>query len=160
MLKYVEGDLFASVKNLPFSEKGGKNIVIAHVVNNQARMGSGFVIPLMKTFPLLRAKYIEWSLAENRLSQTLFLEYGGIHISNMCAQTLSEQRPLNYSSLVHCMEHTASFARVRGYKVYAPLFGAGLAGGDWAFIKELIDDVWGDIDTTIFYLPGQKPAKI
>ncbi len=160
MLKYIEGDLFASVKNLPFSEKGGKNIVIAHVVNNQSRMGSGFVIPLMKTFSSLRAEYIKWSMEENRLGQTLFLEYDGIHISNMCAQTLGGPRPLNYSSLVHCMEHTANFARVRGSKVYAPLFGAGLAGGNWEFIKALIDDIWGDIDTTIFYLPGQNPKNL
>lgn len=160
MLKYVEGDLFASIKNIPFSEKGGKNIVIAHVVNNQAKMGSGFVIPLMKTFPLLRAKYIDWSLAENRLGQTLFLKYDDGDIANMCAQTLTGKRPLSYNALVHCMEHTARFAKVRGGKIYAPLFGSGLAGGNWEFIEELVRDVWNDIDTTIFYLPGQKPKNL
>ncbi len=153
MLNYVEGDLFGAVK-------GQQNIIIAHVVNNQAAMGSGFVIPLMKAFPLLKREYVEWARAENRLGQTLITEQDGLRVSNMCAQILGGERPLHYNKLVHCMEYTGRIATQRGYKIYAPLFGAGLAGGNWEFIEDLVKDVWGDIDTTIFYLPGQKPKNL
>jgi hypothetical protein len=35
-------------------------------------------------------------------------------------------------------------------EIHAPKFGSGLAGGNWLFISDLIDDIWGNINTFIY----------
>lgn len=54
MIKYVEGDLFEHIKTI------NKRVIIPHVCNSLGKMGSGFVIPLQKHFPLAKELYIKW----------------------------------------------------------------------------------------------------
>jgi hypothetical protein len=35
-------------------------------------------------------------------------------------------------------------------EIHAPKFGSGLAGGNWNFISELINDVWYDLQVYIY----------
>jgi hypothetical protein len=65
-----------------------------------------------------------------------------------------EITPLRYLALVKCMEDVGMRAAAHG-SIVCPLFGAGLAGGDWAFIKLLIAELWlaRDINVTVFQLP-------
>jgi hypothetical protein len=36
------------------------------------------------------------------------------------------------------------------YEIHAPKFGSGLAGGNWNFIENLIEDIWIDIPVYIY----------
>jgi hypothetical protein len=161
---YKEGNLFENIK-------GKSNIIICHVANDIGGWGSGFVIPLAKAFPKARQNYLEWfkngtdSMEGSfTIGKTQFVEMDDIVVANMIAQhkTGSPPRCLRYNALAKCMDEVADFATSRSLEIHAPLFGAGLAGGNFAFIAELIEDCWvrKDIPVTIHYLPGEKPESI
>jgi hypothetical protein len=69
--------------------------------------------------------------------------------ANMIAQngTISQNnpRPLNYEALVKCMVDVRNYIQSSDkdkVQIHCPKFGSGLAGGNWSFIKDIIDDVW------------------
>ena len=41
-------------------------------------------------------------------------------------------------------------------EIHCPKFGSGLAGGNWEFIKDLIEDIWGRYFVTIYNPPSKK----
>lgn len=62
----------------------------------------------------------------------------------MIAQTLWTERPLYYNHLVCCMERVCDLITKRNdnTKICCPKFGSGLSGGNWEFVKLLIEDCW------------------
>ena len=52
----------------------------------------------------------------------------------------SDKRHVNYSAVVSCFEEALSKARAYDYDLHFPKIGAGLAGGDWNIIEQLIND--------------------
>jgi hypothetical protein len=176
MLKYQEGDLFENIK-------GKSRIVIPHVCNDVGAWGSGFVVPLGKAFPKSRQYYLDWykmkgqlksedyqgqnSVGNFELGQTQFVPVDTEHeitVANMIAQhDIGGDRPLRYNALAKCMDQVAAWmpdwAIDPHYEIHAPLFGSGLAGGNFLFIQELIEDCWvrRDINVTIHFLPGTLP---
>jgi hypothetical protein len=165
MINYVEGDLFDAVIN----DNGSKGIFIPHVVNCKGGFGSGFVVPLGRTFPEVKRRYLEWAndgkggpdfgLGEVQFVSVTPNDGKEIIVANMCAQTLGGKRPLFYNKLAICMDTVAAQIPENEYRIVAPMFGSALAGGNWDFIEELINDCWlkRGIDVTIHYLPGQTP---
>lgn len=178
MINYIEGDLFAAIK-----EKESV-VFITHVVNSENKWGAGFVIPLGNHYPESKKQYHEWGdnqwscpdnflheLTDNFvLGQTQFVEVeeGKVIVANMLAQTLGGVRPLRYDALARCMWIVTQI--IAAYKaknpdkkveIVAPMFGSALAGGDFNFIEQLIEDSWvkNGIDVTIHYLPGQLPSN-
>lgn len=165
-LNYVTGDLFDKITT---------NIVIPHVCNNLGVWGSGFVIPLGKRFPEAKFHYKGWFekretseyLIPFELGRTQFVEVAsGIHVANMVAQlgvqTPTNFKPIKYLHLANCMQQVGQMARLYNYKIICPLFGSGLAGGDWDFIEELIKELWSHtvgnspLDVTVYQLEGQE----
>ncbi len=168
MIKYVEADLFEHIKTID------GDIVIPHVCNNQGAWGKGFVIPLAQNYPQAREAYLKWhknELIESSdghhqtddfdLGETQFVRVGDesrvVIVANMVAQVLGGERPLRYNHLATCMNYVA--VANQGYHIVAPMFGAGLAGGDWNFIEDLIEDCWGGHDVTICYLKQFLPKN-
>jgi hypothetical protein len=64
--------------------------------------------------------------------------------------------PVRYTALASCMSKVADYIThlPQGTSIHAPKFGAGLAGGNWDFIEELIRELWIDrgIPVTIYSL--------
>lgn len=62
--------------------------------------------------------------------------------------------PIRYEALEICMKNVADFCRVWQEKgkvqIFCPQFGAGLAGGNWEKISDMINDIWSDFDVSIF----------
>ena len=157
MINYIRGDIFDFIKDK-------ENIILPHVVNNKGGFASGFVIPLTKHFPKAKESYMEWFNnrntdigLENRLllGNVNFVKLKSkIILAHMCAQTLGGNRPLFYNKLVDCMDKVAEKAVLYHYEIHTVQFGAGLGGGNWEFIHELIEDCWNrrGIDTTIYHL--------
>ena len=136
MVQYKVGDLIeAAVKGqLP------RPCVIPHVCNNQGIWGAGFVVPLKNAFPRAFESYKK---SIRQLGSTSWCEVKpGLWIANMVAQTLAQERPLWYEALVECMKEVGLTALEYGYSICCPRFGAGLAGGKWEVIEELILDIW------------------
>ena len=171
MFKYVKGDLFKGIK-------GKKNVLIVHVVNDKGAFGSGFVVPLGDNFPWCEEAYHRWhegKVSMNlyntwkstpdgiqggkpkfELGQTLFVEDNQKMlepwVAHCCAQTLGGKRPLFYNKLADCMEQVALVCQELKLNIHAPKFGSGLAGGNWDFIENLIEDIWGHLSVTIYEL--------
>jgi hypothetical protein len=150
MIQYIEANLF----NTDFSK--GQH-TIAHIVNNKKRWGAGFVLPLAAKFPAAKKDYLEQKMQLGDVLYTI-IDKTNVAVANMCAQTLGGKRPLYYNHLVHCMEDVASFAI--SDTIHCPLFGAGLAGGNWAFIHELIKDIWTNNNVNIYWLPNMLPDSM
>jgi hypothetical protein len=171
-IKYVMGDLFA---HFPANLPEGRKAVIAHIVNNQRAWGAGFVVPLGKKYPKAQESYLSrWSddnsrsLDKGQVDYVRVSEDPPIFVANMCAQTLGGKRPLDYDALVSCMRNVGDQAESNreNYQIHAPMFGSGLAGGNWDFIVNLIEDIWlaRKLEVTIYWLPqfvpqGWKPPK-
>lgn len=180
-MKYVEGDLFEGMKTIQ-----DDTVVIAHVCNDEGKMGAGFVLPLQKTFPDAKTAYTEWHRGQTdqeiranvcpvsstgpcELGQTQFVQVQAktvasprILVANMVAQTLGGDRPLYYNELVHCMEQVFDLHKAAGkLNIICPMFGGALAGGKWEFVSELIKDCWESLaaEVTVYYLPQFVKAE-
>lgn len=68
--------------------------------------------------------------------------------------------PIRYPAIESCLVQVAKFAKEHKADIHCPRFGAGLAGGEWLKIEELINKhlVSQGIDVTVYDLP--TPVKI
>lgn len=158
--QHILGDLFEGIKT------SSTYIIIPHVANDIGAWGKGFVVPLAQHFPKAKEDYQEYIESQHKapidndlLGDTVFTKVPPkIVIANMIAQKGigTTQKPIRYAALVKCMEtvrKTAIIIQKHGpLEIHAPMFGAGLAGGKWEVIEELINEIWRDIDTIIYSL--------
>lgn len=163
MFTYQKGDLFVAIRGVE------GRILIPHVCNNYGGWGAGFVIPLSKHYPKAEESYRAWSKQLSFARAMGRVQYVGIEgtqvdVANMVAQHGSgyryrygSSRPLDYAALAKCMDDVGIFAMSHYHgkpSIHCPMFGSGLAGGNWDFIRELIDDCWVAIglDVTVYHL--------
>jgi O-acetyl-ADP-ribose deacetylase (regulator of RNase III) len=70
------------------------------------------------------------------------------------------KRPLDYAKLATAMSKLGdALSRCDTYcEIHCPLFGSGLAGGNWDIIEKLIIDAWTrqGIPVTVYQLPGEE----
>jgi O-acetyl-ADP-ribose deacetylase (regulator of RNase III) len=156
-INYKTIDLFEYVDQL-----GNKPKIIIHVCNDQGAWGAGFVVPLGEKFPMAESSYR--SLANYadglQLGETDLVcvdPENNTYVGNMVAQTLGWEKgrpPIRYESLLLCLKEVAEFlSESEGIEIVAPRFGAGLAGGKWEVIEELIEQSLHAFDVTICDLP-------
>lgn len=162
-INYQKGDLF---KHLP-----AKNWIIPHIVNTRGVMGAGFVLPLKKSFPQAEEIYLQVAkmpcgLRLGHNSYAMDIKDNKINgvIVNMVAQhgviSSSNPKPIRYAALTECMQRLVKFATYEldhvagGWEIVAPKFGSGLAGGNWDYIEELINEIWigNNIPVTVYEL--------
>ena len=156
MIKYLNGDLFEHVNNV-------SGLLIPHVVNNIKKWGAGFVVPLGRRFPCVRTRFLESN--DVALGSVDYIVSEGNVIANMYAQNGIRNKynpqPLCYNALLNCMidirryinDINASSSNEHDIiidRILAPKFGAGLSGGDFTIIEQMVNNVWYDIDVTIF----------
>lgn len=159
-ITYVEGDLFTAIEDIEGM------VVIPHVCNNIGAFGAGFVVPLGRHFPAAREVYLkQWrgfelgdvqfvEVAKNRLICNMFGQEGLIG--------MSDKPPIRYNAIEACLDKVYLIcSKLENTQIHAPMFGAGLAGGDWNLIELMIQHLWVDrkIPTTIYYLPGTLPKN-
>jgi len=46
--------------------------------------------------------------------------------------------------------NTGFIHKTENVEIHCPKFGSGLSGGDWNFISDLIDDIWGKYTVFIY----------
>jgi O-acetyl-ADP-ribose deacetylase (regulator of RNase III) len=136
MITYIKGDatcpLGAGVK------------IIAHVVNDRAGWGRGFVVAISKRWREPEEAYRRWAKDKNFiLGEVQFVPVGKyLYVANMLCQHglvgRSNPVPLRYPSLETCLKKVAQTAERLKASVHMPRIGCGLAGGKWEKIEPII----------------------
>lgn len=154
------------------STNNGSSVIIPHVCNNIDVFGAGFAAAISNRYPIVKENfhllgnksklgYVQYVSASKNKS------YGyEIIFANMIAQnkTISNNnpRPLNYEFLVKCMIDVRNYAikyiddHDTNIEIHCPKFGSGLAGGNWNFIENLIQDIWGCFSVFVYSYEKKK----
>jgi len=155
------------VKNLIDAAKDGDVNVIAHQANCFCAMKSGIAPQIVKAFPETKIaddqtvtgdsmKLGTISLAQHLLPSmeylTIFNLYGQFSMGTDKIHT-------NYDAI------TKALYEMRGWLTHydrlgLPKIGCGLAGGNWAIVSEIIEDVLDDVDVTIYVLDESEIPEV
>lgn len=147
--------------------------IIAHIVNDQGKWGSGFVVALSRRWPEPEEAYRMWCRVPTNLSwcqgeglpklgNVQYVDVPpGITVANMMAQRgvrhdPSAPRAVDYDALAKCLGKLGAYAREMGASVHMPRIGCGLGGGDWETVEELITESLVDeygLTVTVYDLP-------
>lgn len=159
MIDYVKGDATE-----PQGE-GPKFII--HCCNDVGLWGSGFVMALSRRWPQPERYFSMFEALPLGLVQFVKVT-DDITVVNMIGQHGVGRRvdgtpPIDYDAIESCLEKVAVSCKDPAYRgpyksvhVHAPRFGAGLAGGDWDRIEEIINHtlIEKDIPVTVYDFEG------
>lgn len=145
MINYVRGDLF-----------DGQVDLMGHGVNCQGGFGSGVAAIMAIKHPKARMAYFDKHRDEGwKLGEAQFVASNGKIIANCATQDHFFPRNkchADYNAIRACMVQVKEYAKLRNLSIGIPKIGAGLAGGNWAVIEQILNDVFQNYDCTVFYL--------
>lgn len=165
MLKYKQGDLITAAKN-------GEVGIVAHCCNCFNAMNSGIARALAQAFPevyeadqatvkgdinktgTFTKTYNVGGLPGN-ITPTVYNLYGQY---NYGRSGLYLRYPSLGCALASMATEVRSCNKILEYqgeppeKVGMPKIGCGLAGGDWEIVSRMIEQIFEDIDVTIYTL--------
>lgn len=164
-------DIFDAIKKRTNTDHTGSTVIVPHVCNNIDLFDAGFAAQVASYYPEVKANYhmLGKTFLKNNLGHSQVIKVyeqpkyrHKLYIVNMIAQNGirngKNNRPLNYAALVKSMIQVSFFInnstgflqKTENVEIHAPKFGSGLAGGNWNFISELIDDIWGKYQVFIY----------
>lgn len=121
-------------------------LYIAHGCNAQGVMGSGVAKAIRETFPGAYQKYNEQFINNGlELGSIVTVFDNGKNILNMITQETygTDKRQINYGALSKCFDEAlrpiADIGVGQNLRLAIPRIGAGLGGGDWTIIEEIIN---------------------
>ena len=160
ILRYREGDALVPIA-------AGFRMII-HVCNDIGAFGAGVALAIAKKWPKAQLEYRNWWRSQNNFKLGEIKEVAvqsDTSVVHMIAQHDIKpddkgNPPIRYDALASCLEKVAKLAKTNNASIAGPKFGAGLAGGDWAKIEEIIKEKLIDkgINVTIYDLP--KPKEV
>lgn len=164
-------NIFDNIRNRISCATNGATVFLPHVCNNINLFGVGFANAIGDAYPTVKQNfhmlgnkaklgYVQYvTVTQNKNTEHRLI------VANMIAQNkvVNEKnpRPLNYEYLMKCMidvrSQIANIQKTYDEKIeiHCPKFGSGLAGGNWDFINELINDVWKDIPVFVYSAPNK-----
>lgn len=164
-------DIFDIIMQRVKAQNNGATIFVPHICNNIDLFGAGFAAQVAEKFPTVKADYHMLGkkfLADNPGYAQILKIYEDpkykhrLYFVNMIAQngTISPKnpRPINYFSLMKSMSslsryihnNTGYSQKTENIEIHCPKFGSGLAGGNWNFISDLIEDIWGPYQVFVY----------
>jgi O-acetyl-ADP-ribose deacetylase (regulator of RNase III) len=123
--------------------------IIVHGVNSCGVMGSGVALAIKRKYPdcydMYKRKYYNNGLY---LGEVIWYTHSyssanRLYIANAVTQEnygREGKRYVNYKAVVDCFTEIIGYARTTGCDIHFPAVGAGLGGGDWSIIEQLIND--------------------
>lgn len=145
-LKYIMGDLVQRALD-------GKYDIIVHGCNCFNNMGAGIAVPIKHNFPdaYLADRATQYGSKE-KLGKFTIGRYKDMFVINAYTQFEYGSGKMNadYDAIREVFSVLNIMFRKR--KVGIPLIGAGLAGGDWKVIKDIIEEVAPDLDIEVVVL--------
>ena len=162
-----KGDLQYVVGDVTNPQRHFKNevAIIPHCCNNLGVMGAGVAFALKTKWPQAEKEYLNNGYRIGSVSFASIRDNNETHtvIANMVAQeglkSKNNLKPIKYYYLIKCMEKVFNFIDIMKFEnenkkivIHAPEFGGLRAGGNFAFIRELIQEMWVDngIDVKIY----------
>ena len=152
--RLVEGDLIRMAEERNFD-------VIGHGCNCLCRMGAGIAKSIAQRFP----QALEADLATSHSDPAKLGTYSKVIITELDLTILniysqfSHKGPMpraNYAAIETAARSIAK--EFAGARLGLPLIGAGLAGGDWLRIKEILGRELEPVDLTVVVFAQNKPA--
>lgn len=138
MIEYRKGDLLAVTSG-----------VIIHGCNSHGVMGSGVALAVKNKYPGAYESYRDYIDVSND-DQTLlgsvivYKVNENLLIANMITQKDfgTHKRQVNYGAIARGFDDLEEFyANAPGLVFHFPKIGAGLGGGDWEVIAEIIEQM-------------------
>lgn len=139
MIAYLKGDATDPVCNSPTR-------IIIHCCNDIGVWGAGFVLALSRKWPHVETAYRVKT--KYLLGSVEFVEVkSDLHVANMIGQRGCGERPdgtppIDYPAIRACLikvrEKVEELGGGNQVSVHGPRFGAGLAGGDWSVIEQIL----------------------
>lgn len=135
-IKIIKGDLLDTKADL-----------IAHGVNSKGKFASGVAGAIAKKWPIVKKEYlykyksVKWYLGEVQIVCANSYDSHYPLVANMCTQENygnDGKLYLSYSALQSCLNSVLSYAQANDLTVAMPKVGAGLAGGDWFKIYDIL----------------------
>lgn len=168
MIEYVKGDATRPAGDGPK--------VLVHCCNDKGAWGAGFVLALSRRWPHVEAAYRTWARTamadlptdwRGRVEVTgpfllgevqFVLAEPGLWVANLVGQrgtaAMNGEPPIRYEAVTEGLREVRLFAASRGAEVVMPRMGAGLAGGRWERIEEIVEDelTSKDVRVTVYDL--------
>lgn len=162
-VQYTNKNIFDITKDRVTAGNNGCTVFIPHVCNNIDAFGAGFAAQVADKYPIVKADYhmLGKTFLKNNMGHAQFIKAfedtkhrHKLFFVNMIAQNglinKSNPRPLNYVGLVKAMLSVSNYIQnqtgfsnnTENVEIHCPKFGSGLAGGNWHFISDLIEDIW------------------
>ena len=161
-------DIFLNAKESVYAKHLGSSVIIPHVCNNIDSFGAGFASSISDRYPDVKNNY-------HLLGRKFLKEHPGyvqfvdveyerqynrrLIVANMISQnglrSPNNPRPLNYAYLTKSMLEVKKFILTNfnsenPVEIHCPKFGGGLAGGNWKFIENLIEDIWTNCKVVVY----------
>lgn len=121
--------------------------IIVHGCNMQGVMGAGVAKAIKEKYPECFNYYIE-CLPSKKLGQTIWYDAendvgNSLYIVNALTQEKygTKERQVNYVAIANSFQYVFR-SHLRLYDVHFPKIGAGLGGGDWNIIEQIIIDAY------------------
>ena len=170
-------NIFYVAINRVLAKTNNATVFIPHVCNNIDGYGAGFAAQVSDKFPIAKQNYhmlgkpfLSKNLGYSQIVKVLEnkISKNALYIVNMIAQngliSYKNPRPLNYGSLVKSMNNlnlyinsnTGFLKKTETIEIHCHKFGSGLAGGNWNFISDLIDDIWGHYHIVVYNYNNKK----
>jgi len=119
--------------------------LLPHISNDVFAWGAGYVLALSKKWKM--PEFVFLSSEELVLGEVQFVYVErDITVCNMIAQEgvginkITKLPPIRYEALRECLKKVNEVALKIDATIHAPRFGAGLSGGDWQVIEQIIKD--------------------
>jgi len=138
---YVKGDAT--------NPTGWKNRIITHCCNDSGFWNAGFVKALSRRWPEPERAYRRWSTGSETLpfalGQVQFVRVApGLCVANIIGQSGIRNRntyppPIRYEAIREGLERVRQLALAHHASIHMPRMGAGLAGGNWQLIADIIE---------------------
>jgi O-acetyl-ADP-ribose deacetylase (regulator of RNase III) len=136
--------------------------VIAHGCNAQGKFGKGAALAVRNRFPEAFAAYMAAHCGPGlKVGDVIFAECGSHLVANCITQRWygkDGRLYTDYDAVRACMRKLATDPRVRLRGGIAfPLIGAGLGGGDWTTISQIVERELQGIPAVVYTLDGVVP---
>jgi O-acetyl-ADP-ribose deacetylase (regulator of RNase III) len=140
-LIYVRGDATKPI--------GTGNRIITHCCNDRGFWNAGFVKALSRRWSEPERAYRRWAAGAERLPFTLgnvqFVKVeAGLCVANIIGQSGIAHEgqsiaPIRYAAIRQGLAYVRDLAVTYNASIHMPRMGAGLAGGQWERIAEIIE---------------------
>lgn len=145
--------------------------LIVHGCNAQGVMGGGVALAIKTKYPAAYEAYANYcrqrkqsglpllgTIIPQRVGNNSLFTGPELWILNAITQENFGREPckryVSYQALASCFKEVVKIANETGLDVHYPLIGAGLGGGDWAVISDIIDSAFegSNIKRTLWLL--------